>query len=87
MDLLHNQRGQFAIEGILLMVVLVGVFMTITKLARDSKLIPKIVTDPWAQVAGMTETGQWKAPTAATRVLHPNSNERAYTKNQEGQGQ
>lgn len=72
-----------AIESVLLMTVLVGFFAAMTKIARDQKLVEKLVTPSINTVKNMTAYGTWKnedqgctAP-GKTKVTigkcHPNS--------------
>lgn len=76
---LHNQRGQFMIEAILLMSLLVFGFVALTRSLRESNIIPNIVTESWDKVAGMSEVGVWEAPTSAAKKKHPNTFNRFYT--------
>lgn len=84
-----NQRGQFAIEAVLLMTVLLGVFMMVTKYVRDNKLISKLVAGPMQNVAAMTAYGTWKAdgctaPGKSKQTIgkcHPNSISRSLSSN------
>ena len=67
----HNQRGQFVIEGVLLMVVMIGLFLSATRILREEAFLAKLVVGPWERVSGMIENGVWETP-AASRDLHPN---------------
>lgn len=75
----HGQEGQFLIEGILLLTVMVMILITLSRAIRDSDLITGLVTKPWAKVAGMMETGTWNEPDDANRKKHPNTFDRFYT--------
>ncbi len=76
-----NNKGQLAIESVLLMVVLVGAFLALTKYVKDQKLLAKLVKKPINSVAAMTAYGTWKdtgcsAPGKSAVTLgkcHPNS--------------
>lgn len=79
---ISNSKGQFAIESVLLVTILIGGFMLITKYARDNNLISKLVTTPFTtNVAAMTAFGVWHAdgcrsPGKARQTIgkcHPNS--------------
>jgi hypothetical protein len=77
---LHNNRGQFAIEAVLLMTVMLGVFLYITKYARDHRFIQDLASKPIDRVAIMTGYGTWKdgckSPTGSKLTIgkcHPNS--------------
>jgi len=70
-----------AIESVLLMTILVGGFMYLTKLIRDNQLVSKLVAKPIQNVATMTAYGTWKsdgctAPGKSKQTIgkcHPNS--------------
>ena len=57
----RNNRGQFAIEGILLLSILVGAFLFVTKQIRERKLVSNLVKGPIKQVATMSGYGTRKA--------------------------
>ncbi|MBX3041942.1 MAG: hypothetical protein KF789_14645 [Bdellovibrionaceae bacterium] len=76
---LRNQHGQFVVEGILLMVVLLGAMTLMTTKIRELGLVSKLVTGPWDKIAGMTENGVWAAPSDASRKQHPNTYNRIFT--------
>lgn len=77
----NNNKGQFAIEAVLLLTVLVGLFMFVTKLVRDKGMISKLVEKPLTNIAAMTAYGTWKpdgctAPGKSKVTIgkcHPNS--------------
>lgn len=80
-SLLLNRRGQFLIESVLLLVILLGLFMAVTNYAREKKLLSKLVEGPIKNVAAMTAFGTWKpdgckSASGATLTIgkcHPNS--------------
>lgn len=78
-SLLRNQRGQFVIEGLLLMVVLLSVFVFLSGKIKESGIVSQMVTGPWSKIAGMTETGTWQEAGPAARESHPNSYNRIFT--------
>lgn len=81
--LISNQRGQFAIEAVLLMTVLIGVTLMITKyLKGPPSMVQKLVSEPVAQRMGaMIGFGTWNpngctAPGKPAQTIgkcHPNS--------------
>jgi hypothetical protein len=73
-----NHRGQILIESVLMMVVLLGLLFTGTRMLRDNEVIAKLISGPWILIAGMVENGQWK-PVAQARANHPNSIGRHYS--------
>jgi hypothetical protein len=74
-SLVANRKGQFVIEGVLLMVVMLGIFIASMSALRDSKFLAKMVTGPWDKVAGMMESGVW-LPAKDARQKHPNQKDR-----------
>lgn len=78
-SILRNQQGQFVIEGILLMVLMVALTIALTTKVRETGLVTRMVTGPWAKIAGMTENGVWEEPGPAARAAHPNSFDRVFT--------
>lgn len=80
---LDDSRGQFVIEGILLMIVSVSVLIAGTRYVRDQKWMSKIVSGPWSMVAGMIESGVWADP-ATAKAQHPNQIGRHRTPNPRG---
>jgi hypothetical protein len=70
-SLLKNERGQFVIEAVLLMVVSVGLLMVGLRFLKDGNIMGNLVASPWQKVAGMIESGNW-APADAAAKNHPN---------------
>lgn len=78
---LQNQKGQFLIESVLLLVVLLGVFMLVSNYVRDKQLLSKLVEGPMRNVSAMVAFGTWRAdgctaPGRARQTIgkcHPNS--------------
>lgn len=77
-NLAFDKKGQFVIEGVLLMVVTVGAFLWATNQIREGKYLAKLIGGPWEQMSGMIEAGVWKPPGEA-RSLHPNQIGRSST--------
>ncbi|MNJ93518.1 hypothetical protein D3C87_112000 [compost metagenome] len=73
---LSNQKGQFVIETVLLMMVTVGFFLWSMNQLREGKYLSKMISGPWQKVSGMIESGVWEEPEAA-RQLHPNQIDRS----------
>ena len=68
-----NNKGQIAIESVLLMVILLGVFMAVTNYARKKKLISELVQKPMQSLAIMTGFGVWKSADATIGCRAPGS--------------
>ncbi|MBV2168187.1 MAG: hypothetical protein KUL82_05715 [Bdellovibrio sp.] len=75
---ISNNKGQFVIETVLMMVVTIGFFLWGTNQLREGKFLAKMIGGPWQKVAGMIEAGVWETPDKA-RKLHPNQIERSVT--------
>ncbi len=67
---LRDQGGQIAVEYILLMVILTGVFLAVRNTFISDNIMGNFVQRPWALVAGMIETGVWGEP-QKVRSMHP----------------
>lgn len=66
---LHNQRGQFVIESVLMIIVLMGVFTASVKALQDNKFLAKVVEEPWGRVQGMLECGVWGTPAKVCKTM------------------
>lgn len=89
LGLKKNNRGQIALESVLLMTVLLGGFMFLTNWAQDKKILSQLVAGPIKNVATMTAYGTWKAdgctaPGKSKQTIgkcHPNSIARSLSSN------
>lgn len=68
--MIRDQRGQFLVEGILLMVVFLGIAMMVASYFRDKELIKNLVKAPWTSLAGMLQNSEWAPPNVGA-VNHP----------------
>lgn len=76
-----NNKGQIAIESVLLMTILLGAFTLVSNTIREKQLVSKMVAKPMESVKAMTAYGTWKAdgctaPGKARQTIgkcHPNS--------------
>lgn len=57
---LRNQRGQFAIEAVLLMAVLIGTFMFVTGVIKEKKMVAKLFGGPVKSMRNMTGFGTFR---------------------------
>lgn len=57
---LRNQRGQFAIEAVLLMALLIGCFTFVTGVVKEKKMIPKLFSGPVKSLRNMTGFGTFR---------------------------
>ena len=77
----ENNKGQIAIESVLLMTVLLSAFFLVSKTIREKQLVSKMVAGPMTNVKAMTGYGTWKAdgctaPGQSRQTIgkcHPNS--------------
>lgn len=75
-SLLRNERGQFVIEAILLMILSIGLLTLGLRTLREGNILGNLVSGPWDRMAGMIESGSWEvAETAAKK--HPNQLDRS----------
>lgn len=72
---LKNQKGQVAVEYILLTVVLVGGFLAARNAMVSNNTLGNFIQKPWQVVAGMIETGVW-GDVKKVRTQHPGSLQR-----------
>ena len=57
---LRNERGQFAIEAVLLMALLIGSFMFVTGIVKEKKMIQKLFSGPVKSIRNMTGFGTFR---------------------------
>lgn len=72
---LRSQGGQLIMEAVILMVILVGVALTITKYFTSQEVLHNLISGPWKSLAGMMQNGEWGTPDA-TDAIHPNAHNR-----------
>lgn len=75
---IKNQKGQFVIEAVLLMVLAMGLMLAAVRGFRDNRLLANLVESPWDRTSGMIESGVW-APPAEARLQVPYQYKRFYT--------
>lgn len=75
---IKNQKGQFVIEAVLIMVLLMGLLTFFVKTFREQQLLAKLVESPWEYTSGMIEGGVW-APPAEAKTKYPYQFKRFYT--------
>lgn len=72
---MRNQKGQVALEAILLVVVLLGISVFAQNKLKQSGLAAKMVQGPWGKLSGMIECGVWE-PCKGRKGTHPSTRER-----------
>ncbi len=74
-SLLRNERGQFLIEAVLLMVLSIGLLTVGLRVLRDGNMLSNLISGPWQRVSGMIESGVWE-PANKAAARHPNQSSR-----------
>jgi hypothetical protein len=59
---MKNERGQFVLEGILLMVVFMGIVAMVTSFFNKNEVLQNLVKAPWKNLAGMLQNSEWAPP-------------------------
>ena len=80
-----NQKGQFAIEAVLLMTLLMGILVAVANVAKQKEFGKKLVQDPMERIGRMAAYGTWnkecvaqgKSKKVSLGKCHPNSMSRA----------
>jgi hypothetical protein len=75
---LKNQRGQFIIEAVLMMIVFMGILALVTSWFRSQGVLGQLVQTPWTNLAGMLQNGEWAARDKGT-IYHPSQHNRHIT--------
>ncbi len=69
-SILSNQKGQIAVEYVLIAVIMTGLAIAAHRFVQSSNMLSNYVQNPWQQVAGMIENGVWSDARRA-RPNHP----------------
>lgn len=77
---IRNQRGQAAVETILLAAVFALVMQTGFKLLKNTNLFQKIAGDPWVKLKNGIHYGVFTDDKKRAVVMHPANFERHQTK-------
>ncbi len=76
----NRQAGQVIIEAVLLAVIFVALWMSITNYVKNTNMVKKLIEDGlWTKISGMIENGVWENPQKG-RKLHPNNLDRSVSK-------
>ena len=65
-----NEKGQMAVEAVLIMVLLVSIFTMVTNGIKDNEVMVKIVSGPWDTMRELLANGVLEK--SESKVLHPN---------------
>jgi hypothetical protein len=55
-----NQRGQTAIEMVLLLALSVSIVVAVSAIFRQKQYLAMFVAKPWANIASMIQNGVWE---------------------------
>ncbi|PIU00376.1 MAG: hypothetical protein COT74_05445 [Bdellovibrionales bacterium CG10_big_fil_rev_8_21_14_0_10_45_34] len=65
-----HQKGQIAVEFVLIATLLFGLTLFISKEFRQRELLSNLIANPWTRLVSMIETGTWQKKDRAIK-LHP----------------
>jgi hypothetical protein len=63
MQLRRNQKGQLAVEAVLLMVLSIGIIALAMKFFKgnaNGPVVSQLTQGPWARLSGMIQCGVWE---------------------------
>lgn len=70
-----SERGQLAVEAMMIVLLLIGLSLYASREIRRRNLMGKIVSGPWQQISGMMATGNWqRTEQAMENHQHPHVN-------------
>ncbi|MEK6555252.1 MAG: hypothetical protein AABZ31_08430 [Bdellovibrionota bacterium] len=70
-NLAKSQRGQIAVEMVLLIALSIGIFIGISSIFREKQYFASILSKPWTAISAMIQDGVW-----IPGELHPNHRNR-----------
>lgn len=73
---LSSQSGQVLMEGLLLLVLSLGLLGATLRYLKNDKTLDKLTNAAWAGVAQMAEYGNWPG---GPQPVHPNDSSRVRT--------
>jgi hypothetical protein len=73
-----NQRGQYTIEAVLLLLIFTGIVATAGATMKKNEFVKRLVQGPWTNLSGMFQNGIW-APPLAGQPAHPTTHSRHIT--------
>ena len=79
-----TEKGQFVIEAVLLMVVMVAIFTASVNALKEGQFLAKLISGPWQKISGMLEAGVWENATVTRKDAHPNVLKRAVSSDPNG---
>jgi hypothetical protein len=72
---LNSEKGQLIVEAVLLMVILTGITVTLTRYFANEEVLKNLITGPWQSLSGMMQNGEW-GPPSQTDAIHPANHSR-----------
>lgn len=76
--LLKNNKGQTAIEFILLSILMLSLALSLATYVKSSSYISNYSAGPWQSLGSMIEHGTWGQP-AQAKAMNPNYGKRSVT--------
>lgn len=67
---LKNRSGQLAVEMVLLLALVVGMFVAVAGVFREQEIFARTIHSPWSHLAGMIQNGVWM-PMEESHAFHP----------------
>jgi hypothetical protein len=76
MTSVNNQKGQFVVEAVLLLTVVMALTMLTRQFFSSTEFGKSLVSSPWQKLSGMIECGSWNGCAPGN---HPSTAQRALT--------
>lgn len=70
-----SQKGQMAVEMLLLCIVLFGVFSLMSREFKKNDFLKSLVSEPWKRLSGLLQNGVWEEPKTSINN-HPSQKKR-----------
>lgn len=75
---LRSERGQMMTEAVLILVVLMGFTLLVSRYFREKEILKELISGPWVSLAGVLQNGVW-LPRDKGTISHPNGHTRHIT--------
>jgi hypothetical protein len=75
---MRNNRGQFILEAILVMVIFMGIVVLVAGYFQKNDVLSSLIKGPWQRLSGMLQNGEWMSP-AQSQAYHPSQPSRHVT--------
>ncbi len=67
---LKNNKGQSAVEAVLLLAVIVSLTVLVAREFKENEIVAGLVSGPWKRLDGMIQNGVWE-PADTGNEKHP----------------